>query len=126
VIKLLLVDDQASVRTGLKMRIALEPDMTVVGEAANGLEAIELTPALQPDVVLMDLEMPELDGISATSRLHALSDGPAVVVLTLYDSSELRQKALDAGAAAFIGKQDVCEKLFDAVRGAVAPDSACC
>ena len=117
-IKILLVDDQPAVRTGLKMRFALEPDIEVVGEAGSGLEALDLTRVLCPDVVLMDVEMPGLDGINTTVRLKTSMPEPAVVVLSLYDSAEMRQRALNAGAAAFVGKQDVCEILMDAIREA--------
>jgi DNA-binding NarL/FixJ family response regulator len=117
-ITVLLVDDQPAVRAGLKMRLALEPDLCVVGEAGNGLEAVSLARKLEPDVVLMDIEMPGLDGISATSTLRASSPCPAVVVLTLYDSQDMRQRALEAGADAFVGKQDVCEALMGAIRDA--------
>ena len=119
-ITVLLVDDQPAVRAGLKMRLALEPDLCVVGEAGNGLEAVSMARKLEPDVVLMDIEMPGIDGIAATSTLRASSPCPAVVMLTLYDSQDMRQRALDAGANAFVGKQDVCEALMGAIRGAVA------
>lgn len=123
-IKLLLVDDQPAVRAGLKMRLALEPDLAVVGEAGNGLEAVNLARSLEPDVVLMDIEMPGLDGITATSTLCASSPCPAVVVLTLYDSIEMRRRALEAGARALVGKQDVCEVLMDAIRDAAGQSTA--
>jgi DNA-binding NarL/FixJ family response regulator len=120
-ITVLVVDDQPAVRAGLKMRLALEPDLSVVGEAGNGFEALDLAKTLNPDVVLMDIEMPGLDGISATSSLCACDPCPAVIVLTLYDSHEMRERALAAGATAFVGKQDVCETLLTAVREAARP-----
>ncbi|MDF1512376.1 MAG: response regulator transcription factor, partial [Anaerolineae bacterium] len=80
-IKLLLVDDQMTVREGLKMRFALEPDLIVVGEAGNGVEAVRLAQTLAPDVVVMDVEMPQMDGVTATQRLHETIPEVAVVML---------------------------------------------
>lgn len=114
-IRILLVDDQAIVRKGWAMRFALEPDIVVVGEAGNGREAVALAGALQPDVVLMDVEMPVMDGITA---LKALRDLPlAAIVMSIHDNADVRARAQEAGARAFIGKQEPFEALLSAIRG---------
>jgi DNA-binding NarL/FixJ family response regulator len=118
VIRILLVDDQPSVRRGLRMRLALEPDVTVVGEADDGAQALDLVSQLHPDVVVMDLEMPGMDGMTATAALHSSSTGPPVVILSLYDDAETRRQALDAGAAGFVGKCEAGQALLTAIRQA--------
>jgi DNA-binding NarL/FixJ family response regulator len=100
--RVLLVDDQALVRAGFRMILRAEPDIEVVGEAGHGLEAIELARALEPDVVLMDLRMPELDGIEATRRIVDGTEGPRVLVLTTFDLDEYVYEALRAGASGFL------------------------
>jgi len=117
-IKVLLVDDQPSVRQGLKMRLALEPDLTVAGEASNGVEALELTQSLTPDVVVMDVEMPEMDGITATERLREMSPHVTVVMLSLHGDAATRAQAYAAGAAAFVEKQGAVEILLAEIRRA--------
>jgi DNA-binding NarL/FixJ family response regulator len=119
VIKILLVDDQPSVRRGLRMRLALEPDVTVVGEADDGARALDLVSELHPDVVVMDLEMPGMDGMAATAALHSSSAGPPVVILSLYDDAETRKQALSAGAVGFVGKCEAGQALLAAIRQAV-------
>ena len=99
-IRLVLVDDQPSVRQGLRMRLTLEPDMTVVGEASNGREAMTLVQQLAPDIVLMDVEMPEMDGIEASAVMRASTPQSAVVMLSIYDDVSTRARAHAAGAAA--------------------------
>lgn len=118
-IKLLLVDDQPAVRRGLRMRLALEPDICVVGEAEDGMVALELVTRLKPDVVLMDIELPRLDGIAATARLHADHPQSAVVILSLHDSENNRRRARLAGAVSFVAKQGADGALLDAIRAAV-------
>lgn len=118
-IKVLLVDDQPSVRQGLRMRIELEPDLTVVGEAANGLEAISLAQRLVPDVVVMDVAMPEMDGITATKRLRELAPHVSVVMLSIHGDSATRVLAREAGAAAFVEKQASVEDLLAEIRRVV-------
>lgn len=115
-ITLLLVDDQSAVRVGLKLRLALEADMQVVGEAANGRDAITLAQQLQPDVILMDLHMPTLDGLTAAAALRTQSSRSAIIVLTMQDTATCRVQAKAAGAAAFIPKQGNPEKLITAIR----------
>jgi DNA-binding NarL/FixJ family response regulator len=115
-IRLLLVDDRSAVRTGLKIWLSLEPDLEVVGEASDGAEAISLARALRPDVVLLDVEMPGMDGISATAALHSAAPQSAVVILTLYDDTATRTLAREAGAAAFVAKHQMEETLLAEIR----------
>ena len=117
-IKVLLVDDQPSVRQGLKMRLALEPDLTVAGEASNGVEALELTQSLTPDVVVMDVKMPEMDGITAAERLREMSPHVTVVMLSVHGDAITRAQAHTAGAAAFVEKQGAFETLLAEIRRA--------
>ncbi len=118
-IKILLVDDQPAVRQGLRMRLGLEQDLVIVGEAADGAAAITLARALCPDVVVMDAEMPGMDGIAATTALKVLAPQSAVVILSLYDDSATQARAKAAGAVAFIDKYAAVETLVKAIRGAV-------
>jgi DNA-binding NarL/FixJ family response regulator len=115
-IRLLLVDDQPAVRRGLKMRFALEPDLEVAGEAGNVTEAISLACTLRPDVVLMDFEMSDTDGVAATEALHAAAPESAVVILTLRDDVATQERARSAGAAAFVAKHQTEETLLAAIR----------
>ncbi len=115
-IRVLLVDDQPLVRRGLKMRLELEPDVEVIGEAGDGAAAIARATEVQPDIVLMDVEMPGMDGISATRALRAAAPHSAVVVLTLYDDAATRARAKEAGAAAFVAKHQVEAALLDTMR----------
>ena len=101
-IRILLVDDERLVRTGLRMILDGEDDLEVVGEAADGAEALALCRSLQPDVVLMDVRMPRVDGITATARIVALDPAPAVVVLTTFDLDEHVYAALAAWAVLFV------------------------
>ena len=114
-IRILLVDDQAIVRQGWAMRFALEPDIVVVGEAGDGREAVALAGVLQPDVVLMDVEMPVMDGVAALEELRSLP--MAAVAISIHDDAEVRERAREAGARAFIGKQQPFEALLAAIRG---------
>jgi DNA-binding NarL/FixJ family response regulator len=117
-INVFLVDNQESVRRGLRMRLALEEDLQVVGEAADGKKALELIQEIKPDVVIMDLEMPGMDGISATAALHDLAPEVKVVMLSLHDSSFLRDRARIAGAIAFVQKREGAECLLNEIRTA--------
>ncbi|MDT7639099.1 MAG: hypothetical protein QOC83_3387, partial [Pseudonocardiales bacterium] len=99
-----MVDDQPAVLRGLRMWLALEPDLMVVGEAASGADVGGLIESLLPDVILMDVEMPGLDGVDATAVVHALRPALPVVILSLHDDIETRARAWVAGAAAFVAK----------------------
>jgi DNA-binding NarL/FixJ family response regulator len=115
-IKLLLVDDQPIVRKGLRMRIMLEPDIIVVGEASNGEQALELVESLAPDIVLMDVEMPGMDGITTTAAMRASSPQSAVVMMSIHDDVHTRARAQAAGAAAFVEKSGTLEVLLATIR----------
>ncbi len=115
-IKVLLADDQGLVRTGFRMILGAEEDLEVVGEAADGLEAVDLVGRLQPDVVLMDIRMPGLDGIEATRRAIAVRPAVRVVVLTTFDLDEYVYAALRAGASGFLLKDAKESQLLAAIR----------
>jgi DNA-binding NarL/FixJ family response regulator len=115
-IRVLLVDDQVMVRVGFRMIIESEADFTVVGEAADGLEAVELAGRSQPDVVLMDVRMPGMDGIEATRQLNTMASPPRVLILTTFDLDDYVYAALRAGASGFLLKDAPAEQLVDAVR----------
>ena len=117
-IRLLLVDDQPTVRRGLGMRLHLEPDIQIVGEASTGKEALQMAEALVPDVVLMDVEMPEMDGIEATRALRAADLPGAVVILSIHDDTQTRVRAQSAGAVAFVEKRGATDSLLAAIRQA--------
>ena len=117
-IRLVLVDDQAAVRQGLRMRLLLEPDIAVIGEASNGKEALAVVQQLCPDVVLMDIEMPDMDGISATALLRTMVPQSVVVILSIHDDSRMRTRAQRAGAVAFVEKRGPMEALLAAIRSA--------
>jgi len=114
----LVADDERLVRGGYRMIISGAPDLQVVGEAEDGLEAVDLARRLHPDVVLMDVRMPRLDGIEATRRIAAFAQPPAVVVVTTFDLDEYVYEALRAGACGFLLKDAREEQLLAAVRGA--------
>jgi DNA-binding NarL/FixJ family response regulator len=120
VIRVLVADDQAIVRDGLATLLSVLPDVEVVGEAANGEEAVALASATDPDVVLMDLRMPVLDGPGATARIKAAHPGVAVVVLTTYADDASIAGALAAGARGYLTKDAGREELAAAVRSAAA------
>jgi DNA-binding NarL/FixJ family response regulator len=114
-IRMLIVDDVAQVRQDLRILLALSCDVEVVGEASNGLEAISQAEIHQPDVILMDLEMPVLDGYAATRQIKNLNRSCRIVALTVHGYEEARQKALQAGVDAFIVKGEPLEKLVQAI-----------
>ena len=114
-IRVLLADDHQLVRTGFRVILELEDDIEVVGEAADGEQAVTLARKLDPDVVLMDVEMPGTDGLEATRRITA-EDGPSVLILTTFDRDEYLFAALQAGASGFLLKNGTPEALTEAVR----------
>ena len=113
---ILLADDQELVRTGLRMILSAEEDLEVVGEAVDGRQAVDLAHALRPDVVLMDIRMPVLDGIAATSRITGTLRDVKVVMLTTFDRSQLVYDSLLAGASGFLLKDAPAEQLVGGVR----------
>jgi DNA-binding NarL/FixJ family response regulator len=115
-LRLLIADDQMLVRAGFRKLLDGEPGLAVVGEAADGLEAIEAAARLRPDVVLMDIRMPRLDGIEATRRVAAELPGIAVLVLTTYDLDEYVFNALRAGASGFLLKDSPPDELIAAIK----------
>jgi DNA-binding NarL/FixJ family response regulator len=115
-IRVLLVDDQPVVRRGLRVLFRLEPDLQVVGEASTGTEALALAQTLTPDVVLMDIEMPEMDGIEATAALRRVVPQSAVVILSIHDDAQTRGRAQAAGAVAFVEKRGATDALLSAMR----------
>jgi len=115
-IRVLIADDQALVRTGFRVILDAEPDLEVVGEAGDGRETVELVPQKRPDVVLMDIRMPNLDGIEATRRVTALPRAPRVLMLTTFDLDEYVYEALRAGASGFLLKDAGADELLHAVR----------
>jgi DNA-binding NarL/FixJ family response regulator len=116
VIKILLVDDQSIVREGLRAMFSLEVDLNVVGEAANGKEALRIVNRLAPDVILLDIRMPDMDGLTALARLKAAAPRASVVMLTLYDDRNYLLRAIADGAAGYILKDSSREELVRAVR----------
>jgi DNA-binding NarL/FixJ family response regulator len=120
VTRVLLADDQAEVRTGLRLILQRHADLDVVGDAVDGADAIGLARRRRPDVVLMDVRMPRLDGLAATRELTAAPGGPAVVVLTTFDLDEYVFGALRAGAAGFLLKDAPPQRIVEAVRAAAA------
>jgi DNA-binding NarL/FixJ family response regulator len=123
VISVLLVDDEALVRAGLRMILETTEDIAVIGEADNGRAAVEAVDRLRPDVVLMDVRMPRLDGVAATSAVRAKPGAPAVVVLTTFDTDDAVFRALEAGATGFLLKDTPPADLLRAVRLAAVGDS---
>jgi DNA-binding NarL/FixJ family response regulator len=116
VIRVLLADDDRLVRSGLRVLLSTEDDMTVVGEAGNGHQAVTLARELEPDVVVMDVRMPELDGVGATREIVSWARRPRVLVLTTFDLDEVVDDALDAGADGFLLKRATPEQLIDGIR----------
>ena len=119
-IRVLICDDQAIARHGLQMILASAPDLKVVGQAQDGQEAVELTAQLAPDVVLMDLKMPRLNGVQATRRIRSQSPDTQVLVLTTYDADEWVFNAIRAGANGYILKDTPPDQLLSAIRDAAA------
>ena len=122
-IRVALVDDQAMVRAGFRMILESEPDITVVGEAGDGRDAVDVVAHSAPDVVLMDVRMPVMDGIEATRRLVASASQARVLILTTFDLDDYVYAALRAGASGFMLKDAPAEQLINAVRVIAAGDA---
>jgi DNA-binding NarL/FixJ family response regulator len=126
-IRVILVDDQPLLRTGFKMILEAEPDIAVVGEAGDGEQAIEQVRVLQPDVVLMDIRMPRMDGVQATRHIVAAGQdaahAPRVLVLTTFDLDEYVVEALRAGASGFLLKDVPADDLIEAIRVIASGDA---
>jgi len=123
-IRLLLADDQELVRTGFRLILNAEPDMVVAGEAADGAQAVDESVRLRPDVVLMDVRMPGVDGIEATRRLGRIApESPRVIMLTTFDLDKYVYDALRAGASGFLLKDAPAAQLVDAIRVVAAGDA---
>ncbi|TDD45559.1 response regulator transcription factor [Kribbella antibiotica] len=122
-VRVLVVDDQTVVRAGFAAIVDAEPDLTVVGQAGDGAAAVTLAAELDPDVVLMDIRMPGLDGLSATRLLTATGDRPRVLVLTTFDLDEYVYEALRSGASGFLLKDAQAEDLLTAIRVIAAGES---
>jgi DNA-binding NarL/FixJ family response regulator len=114
-IRLLIVDDLEHVRQGLRTILELAEGLKVVGEACNGLEAIQQVDQLQPDVVLMDLAMPQIDGLEATQRIKATHPETGVVMITIHDTEETRELAMRAGVDTFLAKGNDTETLIQTI-----------
>jgi DNA-binding NarL/FixJ family response regulator len=122
-IRIVLVDDQALFREGLKTLLSVQPAFAVTGEAANGEEAIQQVVSLRPDVVLMDLRMPVMDGVTATRRLHSLAPQVRIIVLTTFDDDESVFDGLRAGAVGYLLKDVSPAKLYEAIQAAARGES---
>jgi DNA-binding NarL/FixJ family response regulator len=122
-IRVLVADDQSMVRAGFRMLLAGEEDIEVVAEASNGLEAVDKAARFHPTVVLMDIRMPELDGLKATRRILAADDAARILILTTFDLDEYVYDALRSGASGFVLKDDPPEQLIAAVRTVAAGDA---
>ena len=122
-ISVLIVDDQDLVREGLRMLLDAEPDLSVVGEAGNGSQAVAQVRLLDPDVVLMDVRMPEVDGVEATARLVRGGSRARILMLTTFNLDDYVYRAMKAGASGFLLKDATREQLADAVRTVAAGDS---
>ena len=122
-IRVLLADDQALVRSGFRLILEAREDIEIVGEAEDGGEAVELALRFEPDVILMDVRMPRLDGVEATRRLTAAGSRARVVILTTFDLDEYVHEAIRAGASGFLLKDVQPAQLVDAVRVVAAYDA---
>ena len=114
--RVMIADDLDVIRVGIRRVLSTRPDLEVVGEAENGREAVELCRRLEPDIVIMDVQMPEMDGIEATRRIKAEMPAVAVLVLTAYEDPDYLLEAIRAGAAGFVLKQNALLRVTEAVR----------
>jgi DNA-binding NarL/FixJ family response regulator len=116
VIRIVLVDDQELVRTGFRLVLGGQPDMEVVGEAGDGVAAVAVTAQTRPDVVVMDVRMPRMDGVAATRQICSADDPPRVLILTTFDLDEYVYEAIKAGASGFLLKDTGASNLIDGIR----------
>ncbi|MEO6197283.1 MAG: response regulator transcription factor [Dehalococcoidia bacterium] len=117
-VRILLADDHRVLRSGLRALLSMEPDFDVVGEASNGREAVQLTETLRPDVVVMDISMPEVDGLAAAAEINELGLPAKIVILTVHADEEYLFKTLKAGASGYVHKSSADRELIDAIRTA--------
>ena len=122
-IRVLVADDQAMVRAGFRLLLSAEDDIDVVAEASNGVQAVNQAAHVHPTVVLMDIRMPELDGLQATRRILAADNDARILILTTFDLDEYIYEALKAGASGFVLKDDPPEQLIAAIRTVAAGDA---
>lgn len=122
-IELVIADDQQLVRSGFGMIIGAEPDMSVTGEATDGAEAVRMVKSLQPDIVLMDVQMPGTDGLEATAEITAMDDGPRVIILTTFERDDYVFTALRNGASGFLLKNAPPDTLIEAIRTVASGDA---
>jgi DNA-binding NarL/FixJ family response regulator len=115
-IRILIADDHTLVRRGLRAILDHMDNVEVVGEATNGIEAVDLAQELKPDIIVMDVSMPRLDGIGATDQISRLALATHIVVLSMYDDPDLVQKALQTGADGYLVKRSVSEELMPAIK----------
>ncbi len=115
-IEIVLVDDELSVRQGLKMRLELTKEMRVVGEAGDGDTAVRLIRTLKPDIVVMDVELPDQDGIALTKILRDENCSSSIIILSMHDDADTRERALTAGAVNFVSKHEGTAALLKAIR----------
>ena len=118
-IKILIVDDQAAVRKGLKMQLSLEADLLVVGEAENGSQALEMVPSMKPDVIILDLEMPVLDGLRTLEKLRKEYPDIGVIMLSIHDYVDDQLRSKIEGASAFVVKSGDPSQLIGEIRRVV-------
>lgn len=122
-IRAILAEDHNVVRDGLHLLLDSQPDITVVGEASTGMEAVELAQTTQPDVAVMDITMPDMDGLEATRRIRSQSPGTQVLILSMHESDIYFFRALEAGAAGYVVKKAASEELLHAVRAVARGDA---
>src|SRR6188472_2257660 len=122
-VRVLVVDDQSMVRAGFRLLLADEPGIEVVAEAGNGLEAVAQAARFRPDVIMMDIRMPELDGLEATRRILAADSAARILILTTFDLDDYVYEALRAGASGFVLKDEPPEQLLAAIRTVAAGDA---
>lgn len=122
-IRVLLVDDQPTVRQGLRLHLSCEANIAIAGEAGDGQQAVELAKELAPDVVVLDISMPGMDGFEAARRIRDAGSVP-IVMLSLRDDAASRARAMDAGANAFVSKNETTSELVQAIRRVSMPTAA--